>query len=133
MALTYRRGQVRVLREALASVSDYIQHAISFNQLCLHTERAFRPNDNAHFLSLECAFGWLQNHYPQEYTVVTKLIAEDQEEPLPLNWAVIVEEWDTTYWIVWILLLWMLWVRDGIKFETAHSKDLYGWFSDWYS
>jgi histone-lysine N-methyltransferase SETD3 len=60
-----------------------------------------------------------------------KIIAEDQDEPLPLNWAIIVEEWDNTYWIVWSLLLWMLWIRDGDDFEIEHL-DLYGWLSDWY-
>lgn len=64
---------------------------------------------------------------------MTKLIAEDQDEALPLNWAVIIEEWDNTYWIIWTLLVWMLWVRDGVKFEDVHSKDMYGWLSDWYS
>jgi histone-lysine N-methyltransferase SETD3 len=60
-----------------------------------------------------------------------KIIAEDQEEPLPLNWAIIVEEWDNTYWIVWILLLWILWDRGGDDFEIEHLN-LFGWLQDWY-
>jgi hypothetical protein len=133
LALNYRQGQLLVLRNALALVSEFVQHAVSLNQLCPHSITGNQPNANANFLSLECAFGWLQIHYPQEYTAVTHLIAEDQEEPLPLNWAVIIEEWDNTYWIVWILLLWVLWNQDGDKFETECLNDLYGWQSDWYS
>jgi hypothetical protein len=55
-----------------------------------------------------------------------KAIAEDQEEPLPLNWAVLVEDWDHTYWVVWIYTIWLLWARDGDEFRTRH-EDLWSW------
>jgi len=73
----------------------------------------------------------LQFYYGREFDAVMKIIAEDQEEPLPLNWAIIVEEWDNTYWIVWILLLWILWDRGGDDFEIEHLN-LFGWLQDWY-
>jgi histone-lysine N-methyltransferase SETD3 len=130
--LEYRQGQLHVLEGTLASVSDYLQHTISFNAFCPHLKQLSQTNGNGNFLSLECAFGWLQRHYQREHTAVTELIAEDQEEPLPLNWAIIIEEWDNAYWIVWILLLWMLWNREGDDFEIQHV-DLYGWLSTWCS
>jgi protein-histidine N-methyltransferase len=130
--LEYRQGQLRVLEGALASVSDYLQHALSFNLFCPHWKELSQTNGNANFISLECAFGWLQRHYQREHTAVMSLIAEDQEEPLPLNWALIIEEWDNTYWIVWVLLLWLLWNQEGDDFEIQHV-DLCGWLSTWYS
>ena len=33
------------------------------------------------------------------------MISDDQEEPLPLNWAVLLEDWDRTYWIVWVYVI----------------------------
>jgi hypothetical protein len=36
------------------------------------------------------------------------MIAEDQEETLPLDWSVLVEDWDHTYWIVWIFTVCMV-------------------------
>jgi hypothetical protein len=71
--------------------------------------------------------------YRREHDAVMKLIAKDQEEPLPLNWAAVVEDWDRTYWIVWILLLWMLWLRNPDEFKAGYLNDLWGWQSDWYS
>ena len=68
----------------------------------------------------------LATMFQPEYMAVIKLIADDQEEPLPLDWSIIVEEWDHTYWIVWIFLLWMLWIRDGRSFKKEHDKES-GW------
>jgi histone-lysine N-methyltransferase SETD3 len=112
---------------------DYLQRAISFNHLCSHDSSRSEANDKANFLSLECAFGWLQMDYRREHDAVMKLIAKDQEEPLPLNWAAVIEDWDRTYWIVWILLLWMLWLRNPDEFKAGYLNDLWGWQSGWYS
>jgi protein-histidine N-methyltransferase len=73
-------------------------------------------------LSLECAFDWILIHYPDIYNAVAKVISEDQEEPLPLDWAVLVEDWDHTYWIIWVHLVWMLWARDGKAFQSKHPN-----------
>ncbi len=129
--MTYKYGQLRVLKEALSSVSGFIQQAISFNPFCPHAQMMSQTNYMVNFLSLECAFGWSQRYYLSEFDAVMKIIAEDQDEPLPLNWAILVEEWDHTYWTVWILFLWLLRVRDGDGFQTAHPV-LYGWLQNWY-
>jgi len=73
-------------------------------------------------LSLECAFDWIQIHYPDIYDAVVNIISEDQEEPLPLDWAILVEDWDRTYWIIWIYLVWMLWAKDGKAFQSKHPN-----------
>jgi histone-lysine N-methyltransferase SETD3 len=128
LALVYRHGQLHVLKAALASVSEYIQQSISFNFLCVHGHVGPGMNGIANFLSLECAFGWLQRHYQREYTAVINLIADDQEEPLPLNWAAVVEDWDNTYWIIWIFILWILQSREGSDLMKNH-QGLAGWIS----
>ena len=89
------------------------------------------PDDRANFLSLECAFGWLRSNYGQDYNIVVKVIAEDQDEPLPLNWAVLVEDWDITYWIIWTLILYVIWSRE-IGRLTLESPRLSGWVANWY-
>jgi hypothetical protein len=124
--MTYRHGQLRVLTVALSSVSGFLQQAISFNHFCPHAQIMSQTNDLVNFMSLECAFGWLQRYYRGEFNAVMEIIAEDQDERLPLDWAILVEDWDHTYWIVWISLLWMLWIRDGDDFNAAHPA-LYGW------
>lgn len=59
-------------------------------------------------LSLECAFDWLRISYVELFDSVVHMISEDQDEPLPLNWAVLLEDWDRTYWIVWIYIMLIL-------------------------
>lgn len=59
------------------------------------------------------------------------MIAEDQEEELPLNWTVLVEDWDHTYWIVWVWLIGMLRARDRDGFKKHHPK-LDMWLSNRY-
>ncbi len=129
LALDYRQGQLHVLEEALTSVSEYVQQSISFNCICLHATTMTEAYDMANFISLACAFAFLQKDYSGEYHDVIKLIAEDQEESLPLDWSIIVEEWDHTYWIVWIMVVWMLWVRDRKDFELRCPNLLWSWQS----
>jgi hypothetical protein len=69
---------------------------------------------SAQLLSLESAFDWLRMHYPDISLAVEKDISEDQEEPLPLNWDILVEDWDHTYWIVWVYLV--------LSLEALHPK-----------
>jgi protein-histidine N-methyltransferase len=136
VALEYRLNQLGVLEVVYEPAMDFLQQAFAFNCLCPHgTEKIRSPDTNvaAQFISLECAFGWLQKDYCGEYDAVIKLIAEDQEEPLPLNWAILVEDWDRTYWIVWILLLWMLWFRNPDEFEIRCRHDVCAWQLGWYS
>lgn len=78
-------------------------------------------NSHVQLLSLERAFDWLRVEYLEVYYDVVRMIAEDQEETLPLDWSVLVEDWDHTYWIVWIFTVCMVWALKGEAFGTRHK------------
>jgi hypothetical protein len=132
MALDYRNRQLDVLKGALTPILKRLQSAASYSTFCQHPSHNTVPRciegylremyNTVELLSLECAFYWLQTHYPDIHASVVKIISEDQEEPLPLDWVVLVEDWDHTYWTVWIYLVWMLWARDGQTFQERHSN-----------
>ncbi|TVY90264.1 Ribosomal lysine N-methyltransferase, partial [Lachnellula willkommii] len=132
MALDYRSRQLDVLQGALTQILKRLQSAAFFSSLCQHPYHNQPPayiegylcqmHSDIELLSLECAFSWMQINYTDVYDAVVKIISEDQEEPLPLNWAVLVEDWDHTYWIIWVYLVWVLWAEEGIAFQTRHPS-----------
>lgn len=130
MALDYRNRQMDVLKTAITSTSDFLQSFSSPTSLCQfyeHPSYHTKPVSSTarqtavKLLSLECAFAWLQLNYPDLASHVVQLISEDQDEPLPLNWAVLLEDWDHTYWVVWIYIVWTLKLQDNEGFETRHA------------
>ncbi|KAK6585921.1 hypothetical protein PZA11_000978 [Diplocarpon coronariae] len=78
------------------------------------------PMQSFELISLEYAYAWLHQSYPELAFQVSRLISEDQEEPLPLNWAILVEDWNHTYWTVWLYILWMLRLQDKEGFQVRH-------------
>ena len=138
MALEYRQRKVIVLEEALKSARQHLQlalafrsfHELNFKKLAMKIEddEALRPRP-AGLLTLELAFDWLRLHYPQLHDSVVKIIAEDQEESLPLKWQLLVVDWDHSYWIVWIFIVWVLWAKDGVAFLKRHPN-LSVWVND---
>lgn len=68
---------------------------------------------NIELLSVECAFDWLENSFPEIWKPIVKTIAEYQGEPLPLKWPVILEDakdgWSKTYLIVWLFIMLAYW------------------------
>ncbi|TVY40367.1 Ribosomal lysine N-methyltransferase [Lachnellula occidentalis] len=132
MALDYRNRQLDVLKEALTPILKRLQSVASFSSLCQHPHHNQPPahiegylhqmHTDIELLSLECAYSWMQINYPDIYDAVVKIISEDQEEPLPLDWAVLVEDWDHTYWVIWIYLVWVLWVEEDIAFQSRHPS-----------
>ena len=135
IALDYRHRQLAVLSSASLRIKKMLDAALTLCSFCQHTNHTLSGNshgglDNFHqhveLLSLECAFEWLHLNYPEIFTVIVNMIAEDQEELLPLNWAVLVEDWNHAYWVVWIFTIWLLWRRDGESFRHRH-KNLSSW------
>lgn len=132
MALDYRNRQLDVLKGALTSIQKRLQTASSFSSFCQHPHHNIQPtyiegylrqmHTSIELLSLECAFDWLRSNYLDIYDAVVQIISDDQEEPLPLDWAVLVEDWDHTYWVIWIYLVWMLWAKNGKIFQSNHPN-----------
>lgn len=132
MALNYRNRQLNVLKGALTPILKRLQSAAAYSSFCQHHHHNAIPSyaedylrdmhASVELLSLECAFEWLRIHYPDIHTSVVEIISKDQDEPLPLDWVVLVEDWDHTYWTVWIYIVWMLWARDGPAFQERHSN-----------
>lgn len=56
-------------------------------------------------ISIEQAYSLLTEHYPSLSTTIHRLIAEDQEEELPLDWSVLLEDWAFTYWTLWVYMM----------------------------
>ncbi|KAH7336407.1 hypothetical protein BKA65DRAFT_607298 [Rhexocercosporidium sp. MPI-PUGE-AT-0058] len=133
-ALDYRNRQTQVLQRAITPISSLLQAAFTYSSFCKHLSHHVKQptqdqtplHGHVELLSLECAFSWLELNYPDIAFPVYDLISEDQEEPLPLDWTVLVEDWDHTYWTVWIYLVWILWLQNKSDFETRHV-DLTTW------
>ncbi|KAI9046690.1 hypothetical protein LZ554_009429 [Drepanopeziza brunnea f. sp. 'monogermtubi'] len=131
IALDYRTRQMHVLQMAVTPISALLQSASSFSSLCQISEHLIyhaKPvistlmHSHVELLSLDCAFAWLQLNYPDLAAQAFKIISEDQDEPLPLDWAVLVEDWDHSYWTVWIYILWTLRLQNKKEFETRHPQ-----------
>ncbi|KAI0999424.1 hypothetical protein K3495_g8770 [Podosphaera aphanis] len=108
LALCYRNRQLDVLRAAHQLLSRLIeQFCHHHNTPCLHASYGPLPPEfmgvsiNFNLISLEDAYEWLKL-FPDMYDKMMNLISIDQDEPLPLDWAILIQGWDTAYWIVWI-------------------------------
>jgi protein-histidine N-methyltransferase len=137
LALDYRNRQYAVLSSASRKIETRLDSALNFSSFCQHTNHASSKSENeqlaymhqhVELLSLECAFEWLNLNYLDIFNTIIKMIAEDQAEALPLDWAILVEDWDHTYWTVWIFTVCILWVRDEKEFIYRHEK-LSTWLS----
>ncbi|KAM3078240.1 hypothetical protein ACMFMG_002460 [Clarireedia jacksonii] len=106
LASRYRLGQLSTLRSAYSHLTSLI------NQLLFATT----PPLSIHLLSIEQAYHLLVQHYPALSQTILRLISEDQEEPLPLDWSVFAEDWNKTYWILWIYVVCLLYENDNTTF-----------------
>ncbi|KAH8670425.1 hypothetical protein BGZ60DRAFT_34760 [Tricladium varicosporioides] len=130
MALDYRARQLSVLENTLKSIQARLSAVTSFSSLCSHNHGSNQESDHSfvdmhsrvELISLSCAFDWLEHQYPDVHNAVSKIISKDQDEELPLNWDILIEDWDSVYWIVWIYLVWMLWALDNEGFQKKHPS-----------
>lgn len=117
-----RKKQLQILESALPPISSRLEAITSSNSFCHHAQNAIPSNFKAaDLLSLECAFEWLHLNYLSIYTAVVQMISDDQQEPLPLDWRVLIEDWDHTYWAVWLFTILIISVRDGNAFKARHE------------
>ncbi|TAQ85399.1 hypothetical protein B7494_g6290 [Chlorociboria aeruginascens] len=131
LVFQYRNCQRYILTSSLYKINDHLISCASQSSFGLSVYGPYLDSDrlpshppinqNIEILSLETAYGWLRIHYPILFDEVAKAISNDQDEPLPLDWAILFEEWDYAYWIVWIYILVMLWLKDGEAFRSRHK------------
>ncbi|RDW68385.1 hypothetical protein BP5796_09042 [Coleophoma crateriformis] len=126
LAMEYRTRQMRVLQNALAPMDELIQGLFSHNScVCTHFpdvgHNSITPA-GVKILSLECAFDWLANLNPSLSGHVESIISQEQEEPLPLDWSVLVADWDHVFWSLWIYLVLLLPTT-----ENSLGASLHGW------
>ncbi|KAG9240792.1 hypothetical protein BJ878DRAFT_268684 [Calycina marina] len=138
LAMIYRRRQIRVLDIATSPLTDRLDHLFSSSSLCGHSCHRNPRNQNpaagssksgdAELLSLECAFDWLRTSFPAVFKPVVRMISDDQEESLPLNWAILVEDWDLTYWIIWLFIVLVLLTRsENQPLDNMTSRTIQSW------
>ncbi|CAG8982136.1 hypothetical protein HYALB_00003228 [Hymenoscyphus albidus] len=122
MALKYRTQQNSVLMKASSRLSQILEDALLFKSFDAQVPETFQNDQNfpAGLLTLMHAFSWLQAQYSGVHDSVVSIISEDQEEDLPLDWRLLIVDWDNTYWCVWIYTIWLLWARDGQAFQERH-------------
>jgi hypothetical protein len=132
LALFYTYGQLSTLVRARSTVSTRLSAALSFTTFIKNSDGPGvyqHMHDHVELLSLENAYEWLLISYPDIGTAITEMISEDQDEPLPLNWSVLAEDWEHAYWAVWVYTVWMLWAQNGDTFRLRHLQ-LSSWLLD---
>lgn len=127
--MDYRNRQLGILHRTLNSIAPYLERLQSSSTICSHASHMPSSNilrtSRVEKLSLECAFSWLQKYYPDVFHAVTKLISEDQGESLPLDWAILVEDWDHVYWIVWLLII------QTIRMSSHDFGNVHPYIDEW--
>lgn len=78
-------------------------------------------------LTLTSAYAWLKLHHYEIYTIVEELVATDQEETLPLDWGVLIEDWDHTYLVVWLYIILSIHECNPQEFATRHPQFANSW------
>lgn len=93
-----------------------------------HELSPLSPTGNLKILSIEQAYSLLTQQYPSLSATIHNLIASDQEEELPLDWSVLLEDWNFTYWTLWVYII-MLKQSDEMTLAAIHPA-LVQWIKD---
>lgn len=151
LALHYRERQIDVIEKAMDGVHSRVRsvHNSSIGSFSTMEDkgradsvatggtytmgafgRRFKNGGGPYMLPLEAAFQWLELEYPSVHEILVSLIAEDQDEPLPLDWNILIGEgWNFTYLAVWLAVVWVIWLADPKQFGSRHNY-LCGWLLD---
>jgi hypothetical protein len=130
MALDYRRKQLQVLVAAVEPISLRLNNLFALRALHSTSEKVSLIL-TTEILSLDSAYEWLCHSHPTIGLEVTRIIAEDQEEELPLDWTILVEDWDHTYWIVWVFII-LLIRQGGSTLFNHHDPKIDLWIQNRY-
>lgn len=116
-AIEYRETQRKILLGALRPLIHLLAEERNKDYSSAHV----RGTGFYYTATLEQAWTSLQSKYADIWQGVTRYIAEDQEEDLPIVWSVLIEDWNHTYWVVWVFLLMALRENDKKKFKRQSS------------
>ncbi|RKF74775.1 Ribosomal lysine N-methyltransferase set10 [Golovinomyces cichoracearum] len=133
LAQEYRTRQMDTIQAAHRRLSHHLDLICRRNSLhCITLTQHDESIDSKHhyieLISLEYAYEWLRK-YPTIYAKTMKLISEDQAEPQPLDWSILLAEWDRVYWIIWIALISLLQKITAVTFARTHPS-LNSWFEN---
>ncbi|TQS35943.1 hypothetical protein Golomagni_03621 [Golovinomyces magnicellulatus] len=133
LAQEYRTRQIDTIQAAHQRLLHHLDRICRHNSLhCITLTQRDGSIDSKHnyieLISLEYAYEWLRN-YPKIHMKTMKLISEDQAEPQPLDWSVLLAEWDQTYWIIWIALIFLLQKITAVTFARIHPS-INSWLED---
>ncbi|KAM0312189.1 hypothetical protein ACHAO8_006524 [Botrytis cinerea] len=124
LALNYRGLQLTTLRSALQPLDLLTMPILAPS----HELSPLSPTGNLKIFSIEQAYSLLTQQYPSLSTAIHNLIASDQEEELPLDWSVLLEDWNFTYWTLWVYII-MLKQSDEKTLAAIHPA-LVQWIKD---
>ncbi|KAF7856995.1 hypothetical protein EAF04_009755 [Stromatinia cepivora] len=124
LATIYRTSQLTTLQSALQPLNNLTTQILSPSPQV----SSGSPAGNLKVISIEQAYSLLTQNYPSLSTTIHGLIAEDQEEELPLDWSVLLEDWAYTYWTLWIFIM-MLKASDQQTIAAIHPA-LEHWIRD---
>ncbi|KAM3156121.1 hypothetical protein ABEW05_003368 [Botrytis cinerea] len=124
LALNYRGLQLTTLRSALQPLDLLTMPILAPS----HELSPLSPTGNLKIFSIEQAYSLLTQQYPSLSTAMHNLIASDQEEELPLDWSVLLEDWNFTYWTLWVYII-MLKQSDEKTLAAIHPA-LVQWIKD---
>ncbi|CAD6441842.1 04f65b2a-d365-4447-9dff-3887e3ed18f5 [Sclerotinia trifoliorum] len=124
LATIYRASQLSTLQCALQPLNNLTMQILSPSPRVPSPS----PTGKAKIIPIEQAYLLLTQHYPSLSTTIHDLIAEDQEEELPLDWSVLLEDWAYTYWTLWIYIM-MLKISDKQNVAAIHPT-LEHWIRD---
>ncbi|CZR58153.1 uncharacterized protein PAC_08044 [Phialocephala subalpina] len=137
LALNYRIRQSQVYKKALLPLEFYLDVLYRYDSFCGHPQHSIsQMADNpattliyasVELLSLECAYEWLSQAYPEVYSPLSTFVSQFEQEPDPPRWGAIAEDFGNIYWTVWLFIVYVL----EIESESAVSRhlDLSKWLS----
>jgi hypothetical protein len=130
LALDYRNRQIEILESASELFQVRREQILaSCTTPTSATQSKCMLRGGSELLSLESAFAWLEFEYPSISKAIIELIAEDQDEEIPIKWVTLIGDWNHTYWVVWLYLVWNICWTAPPRFQDRHPF-LFDWLSD---
>jgi hypothetical protein len=134
LALDYRKRQSAILKNAISIINDRLETEPSYDTIQSRTFDEVNPSNlkNLEILSLDAAYQWLSTWHSDISSILEDYISKDQEEMLPLDWTVLIKEnWDHTYWTIWLYVVSSLWLKSKQQFVLTASLRSHRAIANW--